>query len=261
MFWCTTGQTCISKMNALNSRNDITQDSSFKECSCNSCSIIEYSKICKTVQSTNHYGNHSLSRSLPSKDWGSNAVGRLKLWEPLMCYFTIYVCKRLQASTKAKFNKLLQPLVICRLISWTHFISNIFTACQQGCGVARTWRFLGGVGFLRTLGVGVRFFVWLLNHFSHHTLKLGKLKWYNFFETFIETENSCCVPQFPLIATKLLTAKLHSCYGVRVENQCWKFRKVGAESETLERLESDILHPTLQPCMPVNTYNWNYVTN
>jgi len=34
----------------------------------------------------------------------------------------------------------------------------------QGCGVARSWRFLGGVGvdFLRTLGVGVQ----LNNFFS-----------------------------------------------------------------------------------------------
>jgi len=27
------------------------------------------------------------------------------------------------------------------------------------------------------------------------------LKWYNVFETFIETEDSCCVPRFPLIAS------------------------------------------------------------
>jgi len=55
----------------------------------------------------------------------------------------------------------------------------------------RSRRFLGEVGFLR----------------------FGNSCWNGtFFETFIETYNSCCVPRFPLIATKLLTAKLHSRY-------------------------------------------------
>jgi len=51
------------------------------------------------------------------------------------------------------------------------------------------------------------------------------------FETFVETEISCCAPRFPLI----LPAKLHSLY------------VKGPESEILERseLESDI--PTLTP--------------
>ena len=54
------------------------------------------------------------------------------------------------------------------------------------------------------------------------------------FETFIETENSCYVPRFPLsVATKLLTSKLHS--------RCVK----ESASENLER--SDILPPTPQP--------------
>jgi len=49
-----------------------------------------------------------------------------------------------------------------------------------------------------------------LNHFFHRTLKFGILAracWNgtNSFETFIETENSCRVPRFPLIA---------SCYKV-----------------------------------------------
>jgi len=49
---------------------------------------------------------------------------------------------------------------------------------MQGCrvGVARSRRFLSGVGFLRTLGVGVEFFYPTvevqLNHFLHHTPKL-----------------------------------------------------------------------------------------
>jgi len=53
----------------------------------------------------------------------------------------------------------------------------------EGCGggVVRSRMFLGGVGFLTTLGVGVGFFcpVFLstpsvqLDHFLNHTLKLG----------------------------------------------------------------------------------------
>jgi len=48
---------------------------------------------------------------------------------------------------------------------------------QQGVGVAKSRRFLGGVGFLTTLGVGVGFFCPTpdvrLDHFLHHTPKLG----------------------------------------------------------------------------------------
>jgi len=53
----------------------------------------------------------------------------------------------------------------------------------QGCGIARSRMFLGegGVGFLRTPGVGVRFIYPTpqvqLNHFLHRTRKLGIPKW------------------------------------------------------------------------------------
>jgi len=69
-----------------------------------------------------------------------------------------------------------------------------------------------------------------LDHFLHHTPKLGILgEMVISFETFVETEISCCAPRFPLI----LTAKLHSLYV--------------KESEILERSESEILPPTPQP--------------
>jgi len=57
------------------------------------------------------------------------------------------------------------------------------------------------------------------------------LKWYNFFQTFIETENSCCVPQFPLIAScdsllRQLTAKLNSCHVNKSESGVGNFGKL-----------------------------------
>ena len=82
--------------------------------------------------------------------------------------------------------------------------------CKQGCrvGVAKSRGFLGGVGFLTTLEVG--FFQPTpevqLNHLLHRTSNLGILTrtcWNGrtSFETFNETENSCCAPRFPLIGT------------------------------------------------------------
>ena len=76
-----------------------------------------------------------------------------------------------------------------------------------------------------------------LNHFLHRTPKLGILScacWNGtiYFETFIATENSCSVPRYPLIAivaTKLLTAKLHSCYANESEpvDRVGNFGKIG----------------------------------
>jgi len=49
----------------------------------------------------------------------------------------------------------------------------------QGCGVARSWRFLGGVGVFTTPGAGVGIFCPTsspevqLGHFLHHSAKLG----------------------------------------------------------------------------------------
>jgi len=62
---------------------------------------------------------------------------------------------------------------------------------------------LGGVGFQRTVdvGVGVGFCPTptpeiQLDHFLHYTPNLGISA-----ETYVETENSCCAPRFPLIAS------------------------------------------------------------
>jgi len=81
----------------------------------------------------------------------------------------------------------------------------------------RSRRFLDGVGFLTTVGGGVGFFCSTpdvqLDHFLHHTPKLRiPVEMVQFFETFVETEISCCAPRFALT----LTAKFHSLYGVGV---------------------------------------------
>ena len=103
-----------------------------------------------------------------------------------------------------------------------------------------------GVGLLTTLGVGVGFFCPTptpdvqLNHFYIRLLNREfLLKWYNTFETFVETEFSCCIPRFPLI----LTAKFHSlCVkeseleilerSEMLESRSRKFRKVAGGSRT-----------------------------
>jgi len=80
--------------------------------------------------------------------------------------------------------------------------------------------FLGGVGDLTTLVVGVGFLSdsgVQLDHFLHHTPKLGiSVEMVTIsFETFVQAEVSCCAPRFPLI----LTAKFHSLYvKSRVDN-------------------------------------------
>jgi len=73
----------------------------------------------------------------------------------------------------------------------------------QDCGVARNRRLFGGVRFLTTLGVGVgqnirlRKSNWIT--FTSHS-KVGNSCWIGTisYETFIETENSCCVSRLPV---------------------------------------------------------------
>jgi len=92
-----------------------------------------------------------------------------------------------------------------------------------------------GVGFLTTLVVG---FICptptpdvQLDNFLYHIPKLGiPAELVISFETFVETEISCCVPRFPLV----LTDKFHS----------FMLRSRSRESE------SDILPPTPQPWAP-----------
>jgi len=77
-----------------------------------------------------------------------------------------------------------------------------------------------------------------LDHFLNHTLKLAiPAEMLISFETFVETDISCCAPRFPLI----LTAKFHSFYVKE------------SESEILERAESGILTPTPQSCLLCNS--------
>jgi len=64
-----------------------------------------------------------------------------------------------------------------------------------------------------------------LDHFSHHTPKLGiPVEMVQFFLKLLLKQLSCCAPHFPLI----LTAKLYSLYVKE------------SESEILERLQSEL---------------------
>ena len=104
----------------------------------------------------------------------------------------------------------------------------------------RSWRFLGevGVGFLTTLGAGVGFFCPTLtpevqsDHILHHTRKLGiSVEMVQFLMKLLLKHRILAVYHDflqVLVATNLLTAKLHSLYA--------------KESEVLESLlESEIL--------------------
>jgi len=106
----------------------------------------------------------------------------------------------------------------------------------------KEWEVWGGVGFLTTLGVG--FFSpspdVQLDHFLNHILKLGIPCWNGIvsFETFVETEISCCAPRLPLI----VAVKFHSLYVEESESGVGIFRKAESEFEILGwlELESDI---------------------
>ena len=66
-----------------------------------------------------------------------------------------------------------------------------------------------------------------------------------FYETFVQTENSCCVCHdfhWLLVATKLLTAKLHARYVKELD--------ILESSE----LESDVVLPTAQPWQQESAY-------
>jgi len=74
--------------------------------------------------------------------------------------------------------------------------------CRNANSGLRSRRRFGGVGFLTTLGVGVGFFVrfrksnWI-TFTAHSSVEdscwIGRIS----YETFVETENSYCVPRFP----------------------------------------------------------------
>ena len=79
--------------------------------------------------------------------------------------------------------------VFAQFLKWSCYM--------QGCGA--------GVGFLTTLGVGAGFFCPTpdvqLDHFLHHTPKLGIHVEMVQFLKLIETHISCCAPRFPSILT------------------------------------------------------------
>jgi len=93
-------------------------------------------------------------------------------------------------------------------------------------------RILGGigVGFLRTRGVGVRFFfIRLRLRMSNWILTRACGNGTISFETFIKTDNSCYAPRFPLIT---------DCYKI-IDRQTWFTLYEG--SEILESSESENL--------------------
>ena len=111
----------------------------------------------------------------------------------------------------------------------TSMYQPVYILCQCcRAGVVRSQRFLGGVGvgFLTTLGVTVGFFVqlWIpIRSFFKSHFQIGNSCWNRTisFETFVETQISCCAQWFPLI----LTAKFH-CLDVK-ESRVKNFGKVG----------------------------------
>ena len=85
----------------------------------------------------------------------------------------------------------------------------------------RSRRFLGGVGFLRTLGVQQNNFLHRKFFTSHKLGILTRACWNGTicFETFIETDNSCCCTTISIIVSRYKTANrqisLMLCEGVR----------------------------------------------
>ena len=116
---------------------------------------------------------------------------------------------------------------------------------NQGCGVgvARSRRFLGGVGFITTPGIGVGFFVRLQKSYwiiFCITLLNGEnlLKWYNFLWNFLKQRVLAVYHGFHrvLVATNFLTVRFHSLDVKESESEILE----RSESEILERSESEI---------------------
>jgi len=128
-------------------------------------------------------------------------------------------------------------------------IIKIRTSYQQGCGVGpgvvRSRRFSGGVGFLITLGVGVRFFFRLRLRMSYWiifyiTLQNWEflLKWYHFFWNFCWNRDLLLCTTIYIDFNSQISFSL--CWGVGVGN----FGQVGES-------ESDTLPQTPQPWLSV----------
>jgi len=110
-----------------------------------------------------------------------------------------------------------------RQIPWIPYF-NSYTWVLSGL---RSRRFLGGVGFLRTLGVQLNNFLHRKFFTSHKLGILTRACWNCTicFETFIETDNSCCCTTISIIVSRYKTANsqisLMLCEGVR---KFWKDR-------------------------------------
>ena len=111
------------------------------------------------------------------------------------------------------------------MLAGTITFSCRFLTFDQSCraGVIRSRRFLGGVRFLTTLGVGDGCFCPTpdaqLDHFLHHTPKLGlPVEMVQFLFKLLLKQISSCVPRFPLI----LTAKFHSFYVKESESEIFE---------------------------------------
>ena len=95
----------------------------------------------------------------------------------------------------------LSPILLGPVLVWN----------QQGVGVVRSRTFLCGVGFLTIHRSRSRIFLSdsgsSTRLFFYITLQVGNSCWNDTvsFETFIETENSCCAPRFPLFAQTSFT--------------------------------------------------------
>jgi len=154
-------------------------------------------------------------------------------------------------SVMVSFNSLGLPLLLRIQLRKTakFYLSQLPHYNYQGCSVrvTRSRRFLGRVGFLRTLGV--RFFyptpVIQLNHFCR-TSRSTRACWNGTisFETSIETENSCYTPRFPLVA---------SCYKIVYRQTSFT---LCSGSEILERSKSGVLPPTPQPWQLYLVISW-----
>ena len=105
------------------------------------------------------------------------------------------------------------PCIVCAVV-FIIFLISFMHHSSQGCGAVRSWRFLGRVRFLTTLGGGVGFFVRLhfgcpIGSFLHHTPKSGvlvEMVW--FLLKLVETDFLLCT----VVSIDFLTAKFHSFY-------------------------------------------------
>jgi len=137
-----------------------------------------------------------------------------------------------------------------------------WTYLNQGCGVVRSRRFLGGVrvGYLTTLGVGVGFFCLTptpevqLDIYLHHTPKFrNTVEIVKFLLKVLLKQVSCCAPRFPLI----LTAKYQEIF----ESRSRKFWKGRSRIFYLRIRNPDVNLPSIQTSSSAKVFSANGNTN